>query len=130
MTRWLISSLKSKPTWNLVKFTGPNGGESVGIVDILAVRKDHRRGVNGLKRGDVFEIILFQVKGGGAKWPCWKDIRRLEKVGRIYHAKAVILAEWKRGRQPVLYRLKKAARKQSDTKAAWAKMDRPLELFG
>jgi hypothetical protein len=130
MTRWLIRRVKSKTTWNLVTFTEPNGHESAGIVDLLAIRKDHKQGVHGLKRGDVFEVILIQVKGGGAKWPTREDISRLEKVGQIYRAKAVLLAEWKKGGQPVFYRLKRSARNQPDAKAAWERMDRPSEMFG
>ena len=34
-------------------------------MDILAIRKDHRiPGDVRLKRGDLFEMILIQVKGG------------------------------------------------------------------
>ena len=105
MTKWYISKLNSKTHWKLVTFAGRKGGESRGIVDIMAVRKDHREGSDGLNRGDVFEIILIQVKGGGAARPSHDDIRRLIKVGTRYAAKAVILAEWKKGKQPVFYRL-------------------------
>ena len=64
MTRWLITRLKSKKAWKLVSFLGKRGGESTGVVDIMAIRKDHSLGIDGLKRGDLFEIILIQVKGG------------------------------------------------------------------
>jgi len=65
MTKCRIRKLIAKTTWNLITFCGKKGGESVGIVDLVAIRKDHGIGVYGLKRGDVFEIILIQVKGGG-----------------------------------------------------------------
>ena len=127
MTRWLIARSKAKTAWKLVTFTGRRGGESVGIVDILAVRKDHGPAADGLKRGDAFEIILIQVKGGSAPWPSWDDVQRLDKVGRRYAAKAVLLAEWKKGRQPVLYRLEIGH--HADAKSVWHKLDRPSELF-
>jgi hypothetical protein len=121
MTRWLIARLKLKRSWNLVTFTGSAGGESAGIVDILAIRKDHRKGANGLKRGDAFEIILIQVKGGNAAWPSEDDIKRLRKVGDKYDAKAVILAEWKKGKQPVLYQL--------GFDDVWKELEHPLHMF-
>src|SRR5207245_1504460 len=121
MTRWLVTRLRLKKRWNLVTFTGSGGNESAGIVDILAIRKDHRKGANGLKRGDAFEIILIQVKGGNAAWPSVDDMRRLRKVGDKYDAKAVILAEWKRGKQPILYQL--------GFDDIWKKLDHPLHLF-
>jgi hypothetical protein len=121
MTRWLITRLRLKRSWNLVTFTGAGGGESAGIVDVLAIRKDHRKGANGLKRGDAFEIILIQVKGGNAAWPSEDDIKRLRKVGDKYDAKAVVLAEWKKGKQPVLYQL--------GFGDVWIKLDHPLHLF-
>ena len=80
MTKWLFSRLKTKTAWKLITFTGPSGGESVGIVDILAVRKDHRIGQRGLKRGDLLDIILVQVKGGTACSLCPDDINRLRLV--------------------------------------------------
>ena len=36
------------------------------MVDLLAVRKDHGRPVGGIKRGDAVQLILIQIKGGGA----------------------------------------------------------------
>ena len=69
MTKWLITKAKGKTTWQLVTFCGPKGGESVGIVDLVAIRKNHNRTTNGLKRGDLFEIMLIQVKGGKSAGP-------------------------------------------------------------
>jgi hypothetical protein len=127
MTRWLIAKLKTKTAWNLVTFGGKKGGESVGVVDIMAIRKDHRQGSDGLKRGDLFEIVLFQVKGGSAAWPTPDDIRRLVKVGQRYAAKAVILAEWKKGKQPTLYRLKPDC--DPEIENCWEWLEKPLALF-
>src|SRR3990170_160580 len=77
MTRWHIGfvtngkrlgSAKVKPTrrWQLVGFPGPAGRESTGIVDLLAIRKNHQKPKPPFKRGDLFEIILIQIEGGGA----------------------------------------------------------------
>jgi len=91
--------------WQLVAFNGPNGGESRGIVDFLAIRKDHRDHGKGspFKRGDLFEIVLVQVKGGSADWPNDEDLQRLRAVRRRYRARAVVLAEWEKGTQPTFY---------------------------
>ena len=45
------------------------GHESAGIVDLMAIRKDHGTHNSKFKRGDLFEIILIQIKGGGARLP-------------------------------------------------------------
>jgi hypothetical protein len=131
MTRWHIGfvtngkrlgSVKVKPTrrWQLVGFPGPGGQESAGIVDLLAIRKDHGS-VNGhFKRGDLFEIILIQIKGGGARRPNADDIRRLRAVAKRYSAKDVILAEWVKGSHQNFYRLDK---KTADAKTAWKQVD-------
>ena len=77
MTRWAIrfsSTGKRAGTniakrWQFVGFAGPNGAESRGIVDILAIRRDHRPTSGVLRPGDLFEIVLVQIKGGTAPWP-------------------------------------------------------------
>jgi hypothetical protein len=127
MTKCRIRKLIAKTTWNLVTFCGKKGGESVGIVDMMAIRKDHRQGLDGLKRGDVFEIILFQVKGGGAAWPTPDDILRLIKVGQRYAAKAVVLAEWKKGNEAILYRLDMECDPEREN--CWERIEKPLALF-
>ena len=47
--------------------------------------------------GDLFEIILVQVKGGSARSPTTEDCIRLREVARHYAARAVVLFEWKKG---------------------------------
>lgn len=113
--------------WQLVAFNGPNGGESRGIVDFLAIRKDHRdHGKGGpLNRGDLFEIILVQVKGGTARWPTDPDLERLRAVRRKYRARAVVLAKWEKGTQPSFYRLKTG---RFDGRDAWKEAS-PATLF-
>lgn len=92
--------------WRFVSFRGTGGGEWRGIVDVLAIRKDanisnHRH----LETGDLFDIVLVQMKGGGARAPGAASIRRLRAVARRYHAKDVILFAWKRGEWCRFYRL-------------------------
>jgi hypothetical protein len=80
MTRWRIGfetggkrlgSPSVKPTrrWQLIGFPGPAGRESAGVVDLMAIRKNHAKPKFRFKRGDLFEIILIQIKGGGARRP-------------------------------------------------------------
>jgi len=60
-------------------------------------------------RGDLFEIVLVQIKGGGAAWPTVNDIVRLKAVQRRCRAKAVVLASWRKGAEPTFYVLKRDA---------------------
>lgn len=86
--------------WRFVDFLGPKRAESAGIVDIVAIRKDGRSpAVSGLMRLDLFEIILIQVKGGTARGPSPDDIKRLQLVGSIYNATAIVLFEWRSKRK-------------------------------
>lgn len=122
MTKWLITySTKGKKHWQIVSFEGPRGGESTGIVDRLAIRKNHKLSTKSLKRGDLFEIVLIQVKGGVSKWPTEDEIHRLLKVAEFYHAKDIILAVWKKGKVPTLYRLKNTAWKETDAKTIFGR---------
>ena len=106
MTKWLITfSGGAKRKWRFVEFGGPTGSESRGIVDILAIRKDHGCEEPGLKRGDCFEIVFIQTKGGSAPHPTEEDLLRLRRLARRYHAKAVVLAEWRKGMHLQLFRL-------------------------
>ena len=98
MTKWLITFNRRKGArWQLVDFCGSKMAESRGIVDLVAIRKNHRIDRDGLKRGDIFDIVLIQVKGGSAQRPTAQDIARLRSVARYHRAKAVVLADWKRG---------------------------------
>ncbi len=87
-----------------MEFGGSTGSESRGIVDILAIRKDHSQRA-GLKRGGCFEIVLIQSKGGSSRRPKPEEVERLSVVGERYGAKAVVLAEWRRGTHLQLFRL-------------------------
>jgi hypothetical protein len=84
------------PRWHFVSFTGPAGRESRGIVDLIVIRKDHMASAR-FKRGDRFEIIRIQVKGGYAARPTGSDADRLRAVARYHNAQHVLLALWKKG---------------------------------
>ncbi len=85
------------PRWHFVDFCGPHGCESRGVVDLIAICKDHRTPRSGTKRGDDLRIILIQVKGGYAAKPTAEDGERLRKVGRRHAACETLLATWKKG---------------------------------
>ena len=130
MTKWLIAKNKGRTTWQIVSFCGPNGCESVGIVDLLAIRKDHNLPSKpGLKRGDLLELVLIQVKGGGAAWPSHEELLRLRKVARHYRAKHVVLAAWKKGKQPTFYRMKRTLAKDAHQNDAWVELTAISKVF-
>ena len=84
--------------WKFVSFRGTGGGEWRGVVDVLAIRKETARSEHSvLKSGDLFEIVLVQMKGGSARGPSPADILRLRAVKRRYRAEAIVLFAWKRG---------------------------------
>lgn len=108
MTKWLITrNHKNGAKWHVLNFVGSNNSESRGIVDLLAIRKDHRTNSSKLKRGDLFEVILIQVKGGCAPFPTEEDIDRLKKVSNHHRAKAIVLSEWKPKKKLQLHVLKR-----------------------
>jgi hypothetical protein len=123
MTQLVITKLNRR--WKLVTFAGKKGGEWIGVVDILAVRKCGEEGCDGLKRGDLLEMILIQVKGGSAAWPTDDDVVRLRLVGKHHRAKYVLLAEWKKGKLPTFHKLKASG----SGKDAWEVVVDPLEIF-
>ncbi|HNS22340.1 MAG TPA: hypothetical protein PKH24_17670 [Sedimentisphaerales bacterium] len=121
MTAWLIGWSQTKGVkWRIVDFIGPNGCESRGVVDLLAVRKNHAVCGGMLKRGDLLDIILIQVKGGSAPFPTQEDISRLKKVAKHHRARAIVLSEWKAQTRLQLYVLKRNR---------WLAIE-PKEVFG
>jgi hypothetical protein len=91
-------SAKVADRWKFVSFRGAGRGEWRGIVDVLAIRKDTSQPrQTSLKRGDLFDIILIQMKGGGARSPSGAELQRLRQVARHYHAHKVVLFEWRLG---------------------------------
>ena len=129
MTKWLITRTNSGVKWQIVEFLGPRGGESTGIVDLIAIRKDHSQTSGVIRRGDYFEIILLQVKGGNADWPIDSEIKRLRQVAKHHRAKSVVLAEWKKGTQPSVHLLTGRTKPHAEPKQAWAEVS-ATEVFG
>jgi len=106
MTKWVVThSHRGGARWKIVDFGGSKGAESRGIVDLMAVRKDHRPTDARFKPGDLFEIILVQVKGGGAAHPTADDRLRLRAVAKRYRAR-VVLSSWERQGAPEIYLLR------------------------
>jgi hypothetical protein len=91
--RALVSRV-AKMRWRFESFRGKGGRPPAGIVDAIAMRKDHRLSEDG-NRGDRFEFILIQMKGGNAPMPTEKDKERLRGAKDHYDAKEVILFEWR-----------------------------------
>jgi len=108
MTKWLITkNCKNGAKWHVVNFVGSANSESRGVVDLLAIRKDHHSKNVGIKIGDLFDIVLIQVKGGSAPFPTSDDIVRLKKVAKYHRAKAIVLSEWKPEKRLQLYLLRR-----------------------
>jgi hypothetical protein len=85
--------------WKFVSFRGGGKGEWKGVVDLVAIRKDTREpGGDILKHGDLFEIILVQVKGGSSAAPTMEDKRRLREVAKRYKAREVVQFCWRKGK--------------------------------
>ena len=133
MTRWAIrfssggkrSGTRASKRWQFVTFPGPAGAESRGIVDLVAIRRDHRPRIGVFEPGDLFEIVLVQIKGGAAAWPSLSALARLKAVGRRYGAQ-VVLAAWKKGAEPTFHRLKSVSTERSK---AWVEVE-AVDVFG
>jgi hypothetical protein len=115
------------PRWHLLTFAGPDGGESRGVVDLIAIRKDHRSPCNGLKRGDAFQIILIQVKGGYAAKPTAEDAKRLRIVARKHGTCGIVLAAWKKGKAARFYSLRKNG---NTITPEWTELSDMAAVFG
>jgi hypothetical protein len=97
----------------------------IGEGHLLAIRKNHAKTKAPFKRGDLFEIILIQIKGGGAKRPDKNEIKRLRDVAKHYKARDVVLAEWVKGNQ---LKFNWLVNYRADPKKAWGEVD-PGVLF-
>jgi hypothetical protein len=109
MTKVRIRRIASRTRWQLVTFYGKSGAESAGVVDMLAIRKDHNAPVGAMRRGDALQIILIQVKGGSAATPTPEDARRLRAVAKRHGACDVLLATWKKGTEARFFQLRRAS---------------------
>lgn len=107
MTKWFITySNKGRKKWHFVSFEGRRGGESTGVVDFIAIRRNHHAKTRLFAAGDRFQIILIQVKGGGSKSPSQKDVKRLQRVKKYHHANRVLLSTWEKGKPIKLHELR------------------------
>jgi hypothetical protein len=97
------------PRWHFVSFGGREGNEARGVVDLIAISKDHGTPRKKLKRGDTFQIVLIQVKGGAAAHPTAEDGERLRAVARHHHAQGVLLASWRIGKSAQFFALRPKA---------------------
>jgi hypothetical protein len=85
--------------WKFVSFRGVNKEEWPGVVDLVAIRKNSKESTDTiLKRGDLFDIVLIQIKGGSAPEPTRDDCLRLREVKRLYRAKEVVQFQWRKGK--------------------------------
>jgi hypothetical protein len=113
-----------RPHWHLLTFTGKAGSESTGVVDMIAVRKDHGNPpLQGTKKGDVLQIILIQAKGGAAAMPTTEDAVRLRIVALHHRACGILLASWKKGSAAEFYTLLPPSYGDSGWKKEWRKVD-------
>lgn len=121
MTKVRIRQVLARTRWQLVTFCGADGGESVGVVDMIAVRKDHRDLLPGTKRGDRLQIVLIQVKGGRAAMPTREDGQRLSIVARHHRAQKVLLATWTKGTAARFFKL--SNRRSSEALRDWIEIE-------
>jgi len=64
-----------------VSFRRPKKPEFCDIVDVMGVLTDTLKSNHeNVRMGDLFEIILVQMKGGSAKMPSGTEIQRSERV--------------------------------------------------
>lgn len=103
--RWAETLFRALSTrvakrWKFISFRGTGKGEWRGVVDVLAIRKDTTQSsAIDLRCGDLFDLVLVQIKGGSARMPSEDDCRRLNSVAKFYQAKAVVLFTWVNGKR-------------------------------
>ena len=97
--------------WKFISFRGIGNGEWRGVVDLIAIRKNTAQPSNGLlKRGDLFDIVLIQIKGGSARVPTEDDCRRLREVARLYRASSIVQFQWRKGESSKFFVLDRSLR--------------------
>jgi len=85
--------------WKFVSFRGAADREWRGVVDLIGIRKNTTQPEGKiLKRGDLFDIVLIQIKGGSARGPSANDCLRLREVAKQYRAKAVVQFQWRKAK--------------------------------
>ena len=108
MAKVRIQRVASRTRWQLVTFYGKSDAESVGVVDMLAIRKDHSASLGAMRCGDALQIILIQIKGGTAARPTPEDATRMRAVAKKHGACDVLEATWKKGTEARFFRLRRA----------------------
>jgi hypothetical protein len=97
-------SVRVASRWKFISFRGAEKREWRGVVDIIAIRKNTAQPSGPvLKRGDLFDIILIQIKGGTARGPTPNDCLRLREVAKRYRAKAVVQFQWRKGHSSTFF---------------------------
>jgi hypothetical protein len=109
-----------------VTFPGRNKKESRGVVDLIAIRKDHTSECTGIKKGDPFQIYLIQVKGGVAANPTAEDAARLRIVAKRHGACGVLFARWRRPKAAKFWSLRSRTSPDGD----WVQVDDLAAVFG
>jgi hypothetical protein len=70
----------------------------------MAIRKNSKQPSGDvLKRGDLFDIVLIQIKGGSARSPTASDCVRPREVQRLYRAKSVVQFQWRKSESSRLF---------------------------
>ncbi len=73
-------------------------------MDLIATRKNTKMPSNALlNRGDLFDIVLIQIKGCSAHGPTRGDCVRLREVKRFYRAKHVVQFQWRKGKSSTFF---------------------------
>ena len=103
-------SNSSTAKYQFVEFSGPSGGDSNGIVDLLVIKRNRNKKENkkhGLSNADLLDMIQIQVKGGGSGPPSNADKKRMKKVAKYHKFKETLLSRWDPSKDffPVFYRL-------------------------
>ena len=92
-----IDNKNDAPLSQFVEFEGREGGESNGIVDLLAVKRnrDHKKTKNmDCNVNDLLDIIHIQVKGGSARDPTKAAKKRMLIVSKYYNCRETLLSRW------------------------------------
>ena len=116
-------SARAAKRWRFVSFRGRGGKEWRGVVDVIGIRKNTDAPKHAsLRRGDLFDVVLIQLKGGSAPAPSTTDCLRLRAVKRYYRAREVVLFSWRRGERCTFQRLERNGH--------WSDPVPAVELFG
>ena len=92
-----IDNKNDAPLSQFVEFEGREGGESNGIVDLLAVKRNRdRKKIKNMdcNVNDLLDIIHIQVKGGSAGDPTKAAKKRMLIVSKYYNCRETLLSRW------------------------------------